>query len=66
MYVYRYYAVYIVFIKERGYIKGIILINLNILNIYIRDIVTVFKLFAEAHPLIKKLVFLPRCCAGAA
>jgi hypothetical protein len=28
VYIYRYYTVYIVFIKERGYAKGIILINL--------------------------------------
>ena len=51
--IYRYYVIYIVFIKRRGYTKGIILINLNILNIYIKDIVAIFKNFARAYPLIK-------------
>ena len=33
------YAVYIVFIGGRGYTKGIILIDLNVPNMYVRDVV---------------------------
>ena len=51
-YIYKCYTVYTVFIKERRYTKGIILVNLNVLNMYIRDIVAIFKLFARAYPLI--------------
>ena len=48
-YVYRYYAVYIVFIGGRGYAKGI-LVDLNVPNIYVKDIVAVFKLLLRLTP----------------
>ena len=54
---YRYYAVHIVFIGGRGYAKGIILIDSNVPNIYIRDVIAIFKLFAGAHPLVKKFSY---------
>jgi hypothetical protein len=54
-YIYRCCIVYIVFIGGREYAKGIILINSNVPNIYVRDIVAVFKLFARAHPPVKKI-----------
>ena len=43
------------------------LINLNNLNIYIKNMVAVFKLFAKVYPLVK--IFTPlslRRCAGIA
>jgi len=61
------YAVYVVFIGGRGYTKGIILVNSNVLNMYVRDIVAVFKLFAEAHPPVKNFcttTSLRRRCAA--
>ena len=51
---YRCYAVYIVFVGGRGYAKGMILVDSNVPNMYFRDVVAVFKLFAEAYPLVKK------------
>jgi len=38
-------ALYNIFIGGRENAKGIDAINLNVLNIYVRDIVAVFKLF---------------------
>jgi len=38
-------ALYSIFIKEKENAKRIDTVNLNILNIYIRDIVAIFKLF---------------------
>ena len=67
MYIYRCYTVYIVFIEGRRYAKGIILVNLC-LNIYVRDVVAVFKLFAKAYSLMKNLytttISLRRRCAA--
>jgi len=42
--------VYIVFIGGREYVKGIILVNSNVLNMYVRDIVVVFKLLLRLTP----------------
>ena len=43
-------VIYVIFIRGRGYAKGMILVNLNVLNMYVGDMVAVFKLFAGAHP----------------
>src|SRR6266568_1078263 len=60
-------AVYVVFIKGRGYAKGIMLVNSNVPNMYVKDVVAVFKLFAGAHPPVKKFFAPPpRRCTGAA
>ena len=45
--------VYVVFVKGKGYAKGMILVDLNVLNMYVRDVVAVYKLFAGAHPPVK-------------
>ena len=42
--------VYIVFIGGRGYAKGIILVNSNVPNMYVKDIVAVFKLLLRLTP----------------
>jgi len=54
-YIYGCCAVYIVFVGGRGYAKGIILINSNVPNMYVGDVVAVFKLFAGAYPPVKKI-----------
>ena len=41
---------YIVFIGGRGYAQGIILVDLNVPNIYVRDVVVVFKLLLRLTP----------------
>ena len=48
---YRCCAVYVVFIGGRGYAEGMILVDSNVLNMYV--VVAVFKLFAGAHPPVK-------------
>jgi len=64
----RCYAVYVVFVGGRGYAKGMILVDSNVLDMYVRDIVAVFKLFTKAHPLVKffciTITSLRRRCAA--
>ena len=49
-YIYGCCTVYIVFVGGRRYTKGIILVNLNVPNIYVRDVVVVFKLLLRLTP----------------
>jgi len=43
-------ALYNIFIKGKENAGGIDIVDLNILNIYVRDVVTVFKLFYWGSP----------------
>ena len=47
---YGYCAVYIVFVGGRGYAEGMILVDSNVPNIYVRDVVAVFKLLLGLTP----------------
>jgi len=60
-------VLYNIFVKGREDARGMDAVDLNIPNIYVRDVVTVFKLFCWGSPPNKKKFALPpRCYTGAA
>ena len=62
-------ALYSVFIKGRENAGGMDAVDSNVPNIYVGDVVAMFKLFTKAHPLVKKfhtitIMSLRRHCAA--